>query len=67
MEKGKKHNCQVTSQHKTWNDKVRMSMCIDLLVLKPESIKRGGKVIMSSKTPLTKHDLYFTGIINDID
>jgi len=30
----------ITSQHKAWNDKVRMAMCIDL-ILKPEALKRG--------------------------
>lgn len=35
----------ITSQHKAWNDTVRMSMCIDL-ILKPEAIKRGGKLFL---------------------
>jgi len=35
----------ITSQHKAWNDKVRMAMCIDL-ILKPEAIKRGGKIFL---------------------
>ena len=40
-----KHNTIITSQHKAWNDKVRMAMCIDL-ILKPEAIKRGGKIFL---------------------
>ena len=35
----------ITSQHKAWNDKVRMAMCIDL-ILKPEAVKRGGKLFL---------------------
>jgi len=35
----------ITSQHKAWNDKVRMAMCIDL-ILKPEAIVRGGKLFL---------------------
>ena len=35
----------ITSQHKAWNDKVRMAMSIDL-ILKPEALKRGGKLFL---------------------